>query len=90
VKDLVIGTYYRAVVRAVNKHGESEDSVALDGTFANVPDAPNAPETVNVDNMIHIKWQEPASNNGAVVDVYHIMVLQHYEEKYTRVEECNW
>jgi hypothetical protein len=40
--------------------------------------------------MIHIKWQKPDQHNGAVVDVYHVMVLQHYNEKYTRVEECEW
>lgn len=89
IDNLNIGTKYSFTVCAENEVGKGPESDALTGVFANLPDAPAAPSTVNNGQMITFTWSESANDNGAEITGYEVYINHHFDHEWTQSSECD-
>ena len=74
--DLLNGTGYAFVVRAVTAGGVSAPSApSAAARPTGVPDAPMAVAAVAGDGCVTLDWQAPASDGGVPVRTYHVVAV---------------
>lgn len=87
--NLKIGESYTVSVKSRNSVGQSPSSAPLQVVFANAPDAPAAPSTVNEGDRVVIRFSAPANDNGANIEGYDVLINTHYDHQWDTTRDCD-